>query len=478
MNRIRSTAGFVLTLISLFACAEIPQPTTTQVQGVVSNIAEVGLEGVNVKVVGGSTQANTDARGRVNLALEPEKTLTLKLSKSSFADQFKVVKFSTGSKTALFDARMIAREAAITVSNVENGATITGKNGTQVILPAGALVNEAGQAVTGDIQVNLSPVNVLNQDIAGFPGLFEGIDQTGTRTNIVSYGTAEFSLSQNGQKVQLAPGKTAQIEIPQYATKNPDGSSVVVGQKIPLWYLDETTGVWKQEGEGEVVKSSSSSGLAFRATVSHFSWWNCDLGIPSGSVRLRCIGADGQFMLDSDCEVYGGSVLTNAAQALAGGSVRPGGFSDSLRVPANQNMYFRGCALVITPEGQRGRACGVTTVLVGVQQSVDASIQLKLENNWTGRISGDLSAVANATLSFVGSSITGTAKAFNVTWKVNGTLNPDDSISLGFAAGNVASVEFTGNINALRTQITGTWNAKTGPSAGKKGQFFLSIVEE
>lgn len=227
-----------------------------------------------------------------------------------------------------------------------------------------------------------------------------------------------------------------------------------------------------------MVKSSNASGLALRATVSHFSWWNIDLGSDVGFVRLRCVGTNTQFVLDSDCAVFGGSLLSDtAAQAQAGGNVPPNGFSEALSIPANQTMHFRGCAVVTTPQNERGRACGVTDVMVGVQETVEATIQLKLENDWTGAVTGNLSGVMTARLSFVGSSVTGTAKAFNATWEVNGTVNPDGSISLGLAVVGAASAEFTGNINTLRTEINGTWKATKGPATGLKGQFRINIVE-
>lgn len=50
-----------------------------------------------------------------------------------------------------------------------------------------------------------------------------------------------------------------------------------MGDKYPLWSLNEKTGKWVQEGEGTVVASSASpTGLALRVEVTHFSWWNHD----------------------------------------------------------------------------------------------------------------------------------------------------------------------------------------------------------
>ncbi|MBT8400925.1 MAG: hypothetical protein KJO98_10645, partial [Rhodothermia bacterium] len=85
------------------------------------------------------------------------------------------------------------------------------------------------------------------------------------------YGVVEFNLEQDGRDVQLAPGRRASVEIPIYT------GGTQVGNEIALWSVDEDTGEWTQEGMGVVVASAASpTGLALRAEVSHFSWWNCD----------------------------------------------------------------------------------------------------------------------------------------------------------------------------------------------------------
>lgn len=47
------------------------------------------------------------------------------------------------------------------------------KDGVCAEFPAGGLVNAAGQVVSGAVQVQMTPVNVLSQT-AAFPGRFAG----------------------------------------------------------------------------------------------------------------------------------------------------------------------------------------------------------------------------------------------------------------------------------------------------------------
>ena len=94
------------------------------------------------------------------------------------------------------------------------------------------------------------------------------------------------SSSAAGRPVQLAPGRSATIEIPSYVGKHVDGSLIKAGDTTPLWSLDETTGGWVEEGSGTVVASATSpSGFTLRAEVTHFSWWNSDASSPLRSDR-------------------------------------------------------------------------------------------------------------------------------------------------------------------------------------------------
>jgi len=123
----------------------------------------------------------------------------------------------------------------------------------------------------------------------GFPGRFDGVTPDGATTPIVSFGTVEFVLGDDANRLQLAPGKTATIELPVMANRKLDGSAVVAGDTLPLWSLDETTGVWIQEGTGTIVANAgAASGLAMRTLVSHFSWWNTDLGFEPYGPKPKC----------------------------------------------------------------------------------------------------------------------------------------------------------------------------------------------
>ncbi len=103
------------------------------------------------------------------------------------------------------------------------------------------------------MQISVTPVDVSQAEGGGFPGSFQGVQIDGSQTPIASLGVVEFIPTANGQPVQLAPGKSANITIPVYAPKRFDGTLFAAGDTAPLWSLDEATGIWIQEGVGTLA---------------------------------------------------------------------------------------------------------------------------------------------------------------------------------------------------------------------------------
>jgi len=86
---------------------------------------------------------------------------------------------------------------------------------------------------------------------------------------IESFGAINVDLRDAaGNKLNLKAGSTATVRIP-LATR-----SANVPATVPLFYLDEATGQWKQEGTATL--KTTAEGSYYEGTVSHFSSWNAD----------------------------------------------------------------------------------------------------------------------------------------------------------------------------------------------------------
>jgi hypothetical protein len=99
------------------------------------------------------------------------------------------------------------------------------------------------------------------------PGSLTADDKDGKRVTLISYGMMAVELeSAAGEKLQVKPGLSATL-----TTAIPAAAQASSPATIPLWYVDETTGIWKEEG------TATKSGNVYVGQVKHFSFWNCDV---------------------------------------------------------------------------------------------------------------------------------------------------------------------------------------------------------
>lgn len=377
------------------------------------------LAGVTVTDVSGAPSGTTDANGRVSLSLTTGVPHTLKLSRSGHADRFVVLTPPVEQTIGYFEAGMAAR--GITQSLAATGGTITGTQGTSLVVPAGALVDGAGNAVTGTVDVTLTPIDITTLDLAAFPGRFAGVRTGGSLANIASHGLVEITVSQNGQPLQLGSGKTATLEIPLFAALNLDGSDVVIGEHIPLWALDEVTGIWMQNGEGVVVASSGPSGLALQAEIPHLSWWNADIFFEDPyRPKPRCYRYNGTDYVPEPCALgplpYG-SHYDNTLQPFAAGRAR-GGITPALP-PLKYTPAFAVLATIPAAGGvETPVPAGVDTILHAC--SLDGTQCGDITVNGASNVSEDV-RIDLAPIDQGGGTIT-------VPWKQDYAIDPADQV--------------------------------------------------
>ena len=156
------------------------------------------------------------------------------------------------------------------------GGKVTLSNNLSVSLPANAVVNATtGAAYSGAVKVAAFWINPEATDLNEImPGDLSGIDTAGAIKLLQTFGMAEVELTGvSGELLQIAPGKKATLRFPLSTTL-----AALAPSSIPLWYFDETNGLWKKDG------SALRIGNNYEGTVSHFSAWNVDIPISQGNL--------------------------------------------------------------------------------------------------------------------------------------------------------------------------------------------------
>lgn len=136
---------------------------------------------------------------------------------------------------------------------------ISDSHGTQIELPAQALVDSAGKAPTVPVNMQVYTYNLATE---AMPGDMSSINSVGRSGYLESAGAffAEF-VDAAGKKYNLAPGKQAVISIPAISTR----------PTVNLWSYAENQGIWKEDAVPAKLVNGRYTG-----NVSHFSVWNFD----------------------------------------------------------------------------------------------------------------------------------------------------------------------------------------------------------
>lgn len=287
------------------------------------------LPGVDVALAGGGNLGSTDDAGEIVIEGFPTGVdRTLRLSLTGFADDIVRVRVPADIGVGYFEGGLRPRNAPLQLGDAAVGGIVSGEDGAEIELPAGALVAGNGDPVSGPVDVAITPVDVSGPELAAFPGSFEGVGPEGTTGMILSLGATEYVLTQGGQELQLAPGATATVRLPIYTT------GADMGDPVPLWALDEASGLWIQEGEGIVV--TGSEGPVLEAEVGHLSWWNVDIETDVMIVFSHC-QVPGEVVTWNECLF--GTRTVDDGPAWAGDGVLPTD-GDELPLPSGTSMEF------------------------------------------------------------------------------------------------------------------------------------------
>ena len=140
-------------------------------------------------------------------------------------------------------------------------------NGSKVQF-SGDFVDSNGQPYNGQVSVSMHYVapNTRNT-FTQMPGMLFAQDNSNEAVALETYGMLAIDLySAGGDPLNIAEGAPATVEFPVDTEQ-----MGIAPDTIELWYFDEETGYWKEEG------TATKSGDKYIAEVTHFSWWNCDL---------------------------------------------------------------------------------------------------------------------------------------------------------------------------------------------------------
>ncbi|MDQ1257575.1 MAG: hypothetical protein QG656_2181, partial [Candidatus Hydrogenedentes bacterium] len=298
--------------ISVELDEEVVTETPTQVIGWVADTAGNPVPMAQVSLPDG-TKTQTDEHGLYTFdEVTPGVNTTLTVTKDGFGSNAVTIDVLKDRTAA---ANMTAKRLADPVIvDSESESEVEDEFGNSMKIPANKLVNSAQQPVTGEVEVQLTALDLSQPaELAAFPGGGQALNNAGAPTTFEPLVMGDFHVVKDGQKVNLAAGSSAEIEL-----ELPDGAGLGVGETVPLWNFDEKSGSWV---ETDLVGTVESDGGEFEisASVPHLSWWgfgaavserHCLTGVVVTNTNAPAAGAQ---VIATGLDYFGVSTATTDA---------------------------------------------------------------------------------------------------------------------------------------------------------------------
>jgi len=276
-------------------------------------IDETGAAIAGAQVQVGSKMVLTDDNGvfRTEQVQMPDNDAILKISKTGYFD-FSRAYFVEDEALQTVIIQLLRRIQVGSFNNA-SGGTVNIPGGVSLKFPANAA------DASGTIRVYGRYLNPTDDELGLFmPGDLRAINAGGEEQTLATFGMVAVELESSAGKTQIATGKEVELSMPianiQAAQAPTD---------IPLWYFDTEKARWIEDGTAQKV------GNKYVGTVKHFSFWNCDVGLPlvqlSGKVYLGDLEhplAGAQVKLITTASNWPGFATTDANGCFSGGVIK------------------------------------------------------------------------------------------------------------------------------------------------------------
>jgi hypothetical protein len=296
---------------------------TTTIAGRVLNYGNEPLPGAVVKA--GNMTTTTDFNGDFRLN-------NVRVDKNAAFVTVDWNGIAQGSRTLMVNANTVYY-IKLKPSGTYPDGTVDGNSGGKITNPhvssvefsPNSFVGKAdNKPYTGIVTVSatyIDPTYFESPD--GMPATLRGINASKEEKGLKSYAIVSLELTgAGGEKLKLAPGKTA-----TFTVQIPGRFQTQAQATIPLWSLNDTTGLWKEEG------TATKQGNFYVGNINDLSYWN--FSYPIDLVDFKAVIKD-----QSGNPIFPGSVLfvSNEDSVQTGKEVMDSTGTVTCKIPANTKL--------------------------------------------------------------------------------------------------------------------------------------------
>lgn len=204
------------------------------------------------------------------------------IQKTGYFSGAKLIQTEEG-RNANLNVTLLSKTLSGSVMSSDGGKVIIdGKS--SVTLEANGIRDSNGNLYSGEVNVFakwLDPSKLST--LQAMPGDLRAVNSNSEIMQLATYGMLAVELeSPSGLALNIADGNTAELIFDLPTSMVADAPSA-----IPLWYFDETTGYWIEDGEATLIDG------VYVGEVSHFSFWNCDDPFPLVNASGTIVNPEG-----------------------------------------------------------------------------------------------------------------------------------------------------------------------------------------
>ncbi|NOS85828.1 MAG: hypothetical protein HOP31_11860 [Ignavibacteria bacterium] len=310
---------------------------STTVSGIVLNENKEPVAGATVTVHGSTVQTGAGGEFTVSNLTVPAERLFVNVSASGYFNATRA-EFPKSADVTQLKITMIQKTVTHTINSGTGGsADLT--NGSKVELQPNSVVTQGGALYSGTI--NMSVV-YMDPTSVSFSETVQGGDMAALRSDssastLYSFGILKVILEgTGGESLQLSNGSTSTITSTIPASMVSSAPST-----IPLWFFDEQTGLWREDG------TATKQGDKYVGSVSHFTDWNCDLPGSFGTVTGRVLDCGGLPLPGITLKV--GQVTTTTDASGNYSRNIPAGIGFTVSIEPSQNFGITGNPVNVPP---------------------------------------------------------------------------------------------------------------------------------
>lgn len=266
------------------------------------------IESVTISIGNSTTMTDSNGVFAINDATVNQRFGYIKAEKAGFIHASRAVVPSDGTNKVRI---MMLPETVAGSTSSGTQETISLQNGASVALQ-GDYIKPDGSAYSGNVNVIMHYLDPADENMPDqMPGMLYAANAQNEERMLQTFGMLAVELrGDNGEDLNLAEGSSAEITVPLDASLMANAPST-----IPLWYFDEVHGYWIEDGEATLV------GNTYVGTVSHFSFWNCDVPAELENLCLTLSNAANSNLANLRIELTSANYGTNGGYTNANGEV-------------------------------------------------------------------------------------------------------------------------------------------------------------